>query len=75
MPTFSIEETPRSKALLQRLARTIAIILALSPGRMLSLLQRDQLPGINEEGATGKLDNKGAIFVPGGLIYQDVDEK
>jgi hypothetical protein len=43
--------------------------------RMLSLLQRDQLPGVNEEGATGKLDNKGAIFVPGGLIYQDVDEK
>ena len=43
--------------------------------RMLSLLQQDQLPGINEEGATGKLDNKGAIFIPGGLIYQDVDEK
>ena len=43
--------------------------------RMLSLLQQDQLPGPNEEGATGKLDNKGAIFIPGGLIYQDVDEK
>ena len=43
--------------------------------RMLSLLQQDQLPGINEEGATGKLDNKGAIIIPGGLIYQDVDEK
>jgi hypothetical protein len=24
-----------------------------------------------EEGATGKLDNKGAIFIPGGLIYKD----
>jgi hypothetical protein len=43
--------------------------------RMLSLLQQEQLPEINEEGATGKLDNKGAIFIPGGLIYQDVDEK
>jgi hypothetical protein len=43
--------------------------------RMLSYLQLGQLPGINEEGATGKLDNKGAIFIPGGLIYQDVDEK
>ena len=42
--------------------------------RMLSFLQQDQLPGITEEGATGKLDNKGAIFIPGGLIYQDVDE-
>ena len=26
------------------------------------------------EGATGRFDNKGAIFIPGGLIYQDVDE-
>jgi hypothetical protein len=43
--------------------------------RMLSCLQQGQLPGINEEGATGKLDNKGAIFIPGGLIFQDVDEK
>jgi hypothetical protein len=35
--------------------------------RMLSLLNRGQLPGVNEEGATGKLDNKGAIFIPGGV--------
>ncbi|MGD8720441.1 MAG: hypothetical protein PVG46_01495, partial [Desulfobacterales bacterium] len=32
------------------------------------------LPGVTEEGATGKYDNKGAIFIPGGLILQDVDE-
>jgi hypothetical protein len=43
--------------------------------RMLFLFQQGQLPNINEEGATDKLDNKGAIFIPGGLIYQDVDEK
>lgn len=43
--------------------------------RMLFCLRQDQWPGVNEEGATGKLDNKGAIFIPGGLIYQDVDEK
>ena len=42
--------------------------------RMLSCLEQGLLPGVNEEGATGKLDNKGAIFIPGGLIYQDVDE-
>lgn len=42
--------------------------------RMLSSLKQGHLPEINEEGATGKLDNKGAIFIPGGLIYQDVDE-
>jgi hypothetical protein len=33
------------------------------------------MPGVDEEGATGKFDNKGAIFIPGGLIYQDVDEQ
>ncbi len=33
------------------------------------------MPGVDEEGATGKFDNKGAIFIPGGLIYQDVDER
>jgi hypothetical protein len=43
--------------------------------RMLFCLDRGQLPGVYEEGATGKLDNKGAIFIPGGLIHQDVDDK
>lgn len=33
------------------------------------------LPDKSDEGATGKFDNKGAIFIPGGLIYQDVDER
>lgn len=33
------------------------------------------MPDKNDEGATGKFDNKGAIFIPGGLIYQDVDEQ
>lgn len=36
--------------------------------------KRGELPAPNEEGATGAYDNKGAIFIPGGLIYQDVDE-
>ena len=43
--------------------------------KMLGWAQTDSLPDIYEEGATGKLDNKGAIFIPGGLIYCDVDEK
>jgi hypothetical protein len=44
--------------------------------RMLCLkCHGDGLPAPNDEGATGKYDNKGAIFIPGGLIYQDVDEK
>lgn len=43
--------------------------------KMLGQVQTGFLPGKNDEGATGKFDNKGAIFIPGGLIYQDVDEK
>jgi hypothetical protein len=42
--------------------------------RMIGLVQRGFLPDIDEEGATGKFDNKGAIFIPGGLILHDVDE-
>lgn len=42
--------------------------------KMLGQNKERILPEINEEGATGKYDNKGAIFIPGGLIYQDVDE-
>lgn len=43
--------------------------------RMLRQYEKGRIPGVNEEGATGKFDNKGAIFIPGGLIYQDVDEQ
>jgi len=42
--------------------------------KMLGQYAAGFLPDKDEEGATGKLDNKGAIFVPGGLVYQDVDE-
>ncbi|MGB5424760.1 MAG: hypothetical protein WBN03_21515, partial [Desulfobacterales bacterium] len=42
--------------------------------KMLAQKKEKTLPGITEEGATGKYDNKGAIFIPGGLILQDVDE-
>lgn len=42
--------------------------------KMLGLAERNELPGVYAEGATGKYDNKGAIFLPGGLVYQDVDE-
>lgn len=41
--------------------------------RMLELQKKGQLPGILDEGATGEFDNKGAIFVPGGLVFQDSD--
>jgi len=42
-------------------------------GKMLELQKKGQLPGILDEGATGEFDNKGAIFVPGGLVFEDSD--
>jgi hypothetical protein len=42
--------------------------------KMLSQKKDGFFPEPYEEGATGRFDNKGAIFIPGGLIYQDVDE-
>jgi hypothetical protein len=42
--------------------------------KMLGLKRHGLLPASHEEGATGKFDNKGAIFIPGGIVYQDVDE-
>lgn len=43
--------------------------------RMLSLAAEERLPGPDAEGATGQLDNKGALFVPGGLVFDDSDRK
>ncbi|MGD2012003.1 MAG: hypothetical protein PVI76_12940, partial [Desulfobacterales bacterium] len=36
--------------------------------KMIGQKKDGMLPGVTEEGATGKYDNKGAIFIPGGLI-------
>ncbi len=43
--------------------------------KMIKQKKENRLPEIDEEGATGKFDNKGAIFIPGGLVYRDVDEQ
>lgn len=43
--------------------------------KMLGQYEAGFLPDKNDEGATGKFDNKGAIILPGGLVYQDVDER
>jgi len=43
--------------------------------KMLGQNEAGFLPDKNDEGATGKFDNKGAIFAPGGLVYQDVVER
>jgi len=39
--------------------------------RMLALRKSGLDPKIDDEGATGDFDNKGAIFVPGGLVFED----
>jgi hypothetical protein len=41
---------------------------------MLSLKKEGKMPKIEFEGATGRYDNKGGIFVPGGIILEDSDE-
>ncbi len=56
------------------LIKEIIAIRADTLWKMLGQKKERVLPGITEEGATGKYDNKGAIFIPGGLIHQDVDE-
>ena len=56
------------------LIREIISIRADTLWKMLRQKKDGMLPGVTEEGATGKYDNKGAIFIPGGLILQDVDE-
>lgn len=38
---------------------------------MLSLLVENRMPPVDAEKATGYLDDKGAIFLPGGLVFQD----
>jgi hypothetical protein len=43
--------------------------------KMIGLKRQGMLPDLDEEGATGKFDNKGAIFVPGGFVYRDADEQ
>ncbi len=65
---------PKSEIIGNILIKELIAIRTDTLWRMLAMLKRGQLPEPNEEGATGKLDNKGAIFVPGGLIYQDVDD-
>jgi hypothetical protein len=57
------------------LMKEIITIRLLTLHQMLKQYEKGLMPGVNEEGATGKFDNKGAIFIPGGMIYQDVDEK
>ena len=42
--------------------------------KMINLYKRGYLPLPNDEGATGALDNKGGLFLPGGLVMEDVDK-
>lgn len=65
----------RKNILASELIREIIAIRVDTLWKMLGHEKEGFLPESTEEGATGKFDNKGAIFIPGGLIYQDVDEK
>jgi hypothetical protein len=43
--------------------------------KMFALKKDGRLPRIDDEGATGDFDNKGAMFVPGCLVFEDSDKK
>jgi hypothetical protein len=43
--------------------------------RMIGLMDKGLLPAPEAEGATGDLDNKGGLFVPGGLVFYDSDRR
>ena len=43
--------------------------------RMLALKKMGVMPEATEEGATGYLDNKGAMFIPGGFVLADSDRR
>jgi len=66
---------PKKSILGSELIREIIAIRVDTLWKMLGYRKAGFLPGTFEEGATGRYDNKGAIFIPGGLIYQDVDER
>lgn len=66
---------PKKTVFGNELIREIIAIRADTLWKMLGHRKAGFLPEANEEGATGRFDNKGAIFIPGGLIHQDVDEK
>jgi hypothetical protein len=57
------------------LMREILSIRVDSLWRMLALKKQGRLPQVDEEGATGVFDNKGAMFIPGSFVFEDSDRK
>ncbi len=43
--------------------------------KMLDLKRRGEMPPPQYEGATSDFDNKGGIFIPGGVVFEDSDER
>ena len=41
---------------------------------MIALKQSGRFPPVDAEKATGDFDDKGALFVPGGFVFQDWEE-
>lgn len=56
------------------LIKTILSIRVDTLCKMINMYSNGYIPAPEEEGATGSLDNKGALFVPGGLVMEDSDK-
>ncbi len=41
--------------------------------KMFAMIEDGYFPDPDEEGATDDFDNKGALFIPGGLLFEDAD--
>jgi hypothetical protein len=42
---------------------------------LIALRRTSRLPPLDAEKATGNFDDKGALFIPGGIVFQDWEEK
>jgi hypothetical protein len=57
------------------LLREIITIRIDSLAKRMTLFEKGQLPRVYDEGPAGDFDNKGAIFIPGDLIFEDSDRR
>ncbi len=66
-------KTIKKDLIFNELVRELIAIRVDTLYRMLLMKKNNCLPRTNDEGATGNFDNKGALFVPGGIILEDSD--
>ena len=64
----------RKELLASELMKQLVAIRIDTLWNMIALKQTGRFPPVDAEKATGDLDDKGALFVPGGFVFQDWEE-